>query len=210
MNATEPTASAMGTHSTLNAPNTNNATWFDYNEETSGYWDSASDWYRTTKYHYWQHLAEINRGRKRGGSYWNDPYLTYQANRDLISVVGSQLSLLPHQREEAQAWFAHFDLEKWGMRVDLIACCLCARVVHEDDFDDRQTHPNVPDDHEDKPMEFVKMSERFNLPQKHVVSMYGKVDTYLRGNDQPKVRKFDQQRTDDLGPSCRVTPSGQV
>ena len=171
MSATERTASAMGTHSTLNAPETDNATWFDYNEKTDGYWDSPSDWHKTTKYLYYQHLAEINRGRKRGGNYWNDPYHTYQANRDLIDAVGSQLNLLPRQQRVASAWFAHFDLDKWGMRADLIACCLCAHIVHEDDSDERRTHPNVPDDHESKPVEFAEIPERFGLSDRDVVSM---------------------------------------
>lgn len=195
----------MGTHSTLNAPDTNNATWFDYSEATDGYWDSSSDWYRTTKYLYYQHLAEINRGRKLRGQYWNSPYHTYQSNRDLIDAVGTQLNLLPRQQQEANAWFAHFDLDKWGMQADLIACCLCARIIHEDDSDVRRTHPNVPDDHEDKPTKFARIAEQFKLRERELVSMYGKVDSYLRKQDQPDSRKFDRRRVDERNPSRRVT-----
>jgi len=199
----------MPTHSTLNAPDTNNATWFDYNEATDGYWDSQSDWYRTTKYTYWQHLAEINRGRKRGVSYWNDPYHTYQANRDLIDAVGSQLNLLSRQHHVAKARFAQLNLNEWGLRADLVACCLCARIVHEDDSDKRRTHPNVPADHEDKPIEFVEIAERFGVHEKEVVSMYGKLDTYFRDNNQPNSRKFDRRETDERNPTRKDTPGDE-
>jgi len=199
MNATERTASAMRPHSTLNAPETNNATWFDYNEETEGYFASSSDWYRTTRYLYFQHLAEINRGRKRGVSYWNDPYITYQSNRDLIEVIADQLDLLPRQRDQAKAWFTNLDLDEWGVRVELVACCLCSRIVHEDEDDERRTHPSVPDDK--KPKEFVGMADRFNLREKDVRSMYGKIDAYLRRNTRPISRRFDQ-RDLDRGDSC--------
>jgi hypothetical protein len=209
MRATEPTASAMPTHSTLNAPDTNHATRFDYSQETDGYWDSSSDWYRTTKYSYWQHLAEINRGRKRGGKYWNSPFHTYQANRDLIDAVGTQLNLLSRQKQDAQAWFAHLDLDEWGLRVELVACCLCARIVHEDDSDERRTHPNVAADHEDKPIEFVEIPARFGFREKEVISMYGKLDSYLRDNDQPDPRKFDRRQTDERNPTRRATPGDE-
>lgn len=205
MSATERTASAMQGHNTLNAPDTNNATWFDYNENTDGCWDSPSDWYKTNRYHYYQHLAEINRGRKRGGNYWNDPYHTYQANRDLINTVARQLDLLPRQRQKAKAWFTSFDLDKWGMRADLIATCLCIRVVHEDDTDERRTHPSVPVDN--RPIEFTGIPQRFQLPEKDVISMYGKIDTYLRHNNMPTTREFDQRRADERHPTEQVTPS---
>lgn len=195
----------MRPHSTLNAPDTNNATWFDYNEETDGYWDSSSDWYRTTRYLYYQHLAEINRGRKRGGSYWNDPYHTYQTNCDLIEAVACQLDLLPRQRKKAKSWFTHFDLDEWGMPVELIACCLCVRVVHEDDDDERRTHPNVPEDDEYKPVEFVEMADSFNLRETDVESMYGKIDSYLRRNTPSTTRSFDQRGLDERDQSRQVT-----
>ncbi len=195
----------METHSNLNAPNTNNATWIDYTEETEGYWDYPTNWYRPIKYRYFQHLAEINKGRKRGGDYWNDPYHTFQANRDLIDAVGSQLDLLPRQKEVASAWFTYFDLDEWGMRADLIACCLCSRVVHEDESNQRRTHPNVSD--EDKPPEFAELPDRFGLPEKDVTSMYGKVDSYLREKGQPRSRKFDRRRTDERKPQRMVTPA---
>lgn len=207
MSTTNRVFSAMPTKSSRNAPDTNNATWFDYNENTEGYWDSTTDWYRTTKYSYYQHLAEINRGRKSGGSYWNDPYHTFQSNRDLIEIIGGELNLLPRQQKLAKAWFTQFDLDTWGERADLIACCLCARVVHEDEEDKRRTHPNVPDEHEQKPEEFAELATRFKLPETSVGRMYGKVDTHLRRNTGSPTRLFDRYSTDERNPH-RVVTSG--
>lgn len=205
MSSTDQTATAKRSNSSLNAPDTNNATWFDYTEETNGSWDSETDWYCTNRYLYYKHLAEINRGRKRGQNYWNDPYHTYQTNRDLIKIVASQLELLPRQQGEAKAWFTHFDLNEWGMRAELVACCLCARVVHEDDDDERRTHPSVS--HEEKPIEFAEMAERFCLREIDVTSMYGKIDSYLRRNSEPTTREFDR-RGGDEGDEYRQVTAG--
>lgn len=207
MSTTDKTATAKRSNSSLNAPDTNNATWFDYSEETDGSWDSETDWYRTNRYLYYQHLAEINRGRKRGRNFWNDPYHTYQTNRDLIEAVASQLELLPRQLGEAKAWFTHFDLNDWGMRAELVACCLCARVVHEDDGDERRTHPSVPTDDELKPIEFAELAERFSLRETDVESMYAKIDSYLRRTAKPTTREFDK-RGGDEGDEFRQITAG--
>ncbi|MHB9285832.1 hypothetical protein ACKVMT_02185 [Halobacteriales archaeon Cl-PHB] len=206
MTATDRRASAMGRNGSLNAPDTNNATWFDPKEETEGYWNSRTDWYKTTKAAYYNHLAEINRGRKLRGSHWYDPYHTYQANRDLIEGLGNHFDLLPRQIQSAKAWIAHLDLDDFGMRAELVACCLCARIVHEDPDDERRPHPNVSADDDRKPKAFTEMPDRFGFRESEVESMYGKLDWQLGHHGSPDSCQFDYRNADEYDSLKQVSP----
>lgn len=198
--------SAMRGTSSLNAPDTNNATWFDYTEDTDGIFDSTSDWHKWVRQEYYQHLAELNRGRKIRGNYWNDQYHTYQANRDLIRIISAQLNLSEVQRDEAESWFLSLDLDEWGRRRELVAYCLCARIVHEDGSD-RKAHPQAVD--EDKPAPFVDLPEQFGLLEKDLRKMYAKVDHHLRNRSQ-NPDQFDQRGIDDVLRNRTVTPGDKV
>lgn len=197
--------SAMGGTSSLNAPDTNNATWFDYTEKTDGHMMSSSEWYKWVRQEYYKHLAEINRGRKRGAGIWNDPYHTYQSNRDLIRIISSQLDLSSVQRDEAEDWFLSFDLERWGVRKELVAYCLCAWIVHNDGSE-RKAHPDSPDD--EKPDQFVNLPEQFGLRKEDLQKVYGKIGHHLRNESQSPAR-FDRRGMDDSDSYRATTPADE-
>lgn len=104
--------SAIGTNSTVSAPDTNNATWFNFSDDVEGERQAPTEWNRpdNTSQHsenaaYYQHLGEINWGRKRGRNWWNDRYFRYQMNRDLTEQIARSMGLLPREVNRAKRWF---------------------------------------------------------------------------------------------------------
>ena len=198
---TQRTLSATNTNSSLNAPDTNNATWFDFSDDIEGEWLASSEWNRpnsksqsSEKGAYYQHLAEINRGRKRGLNWWNDRYFRFQTNRDLTERIARSMELLPREVNRAKRWTATLDLGDFGREKELVICCLCAYVLDTDAKDNRRAHPNV--DPTDKSITVAELSDMCGFREDKIESMYGKVAYRIRAADTPDGEEMDGYNID--------------
>jgi len=185
----------------ISTPNANNATYF-LPEEYSGrdYWMSNSDFFHNNKEQYFRHLKETNEGRKNGEVWHNSRYLTSEDNKHLINTFTSQLELTEQQSERADSYFHVFNLQRWGVRKQLVAYALCAYVVKSDDRNGvRRTHPNVPES--DRDTLFVQMADSLDITHRQFVKTYGKVQSKVSEYERPP--KVD--RPDGAGPEGRGT-----
>lgn len=193
---TQRTLSATKTNSSVNAPDTNNATWFDFSDDIEGEWLASSEWNRpdsksqsSQKGAYYQHLAEINRGRKRGRNWWNDRYFRFQINRDLTEQIARSMQLLSREVNRAKRWTATLDLGDFGRKKELVICCLCAYVLDTDKKDNRRAEPNV--DAGDKSITKAELSDMCGASEDEIKSMYGKVAHKIRAAETPDTQEMD-------------------
>lgn len=170
--------------------NTSPATWFDYTEVSGTYWASDTDWYRTKKEDYFEHLATLNQGKKVAAGRFNTRYETYMMNRDLIDALASQLNLTQRQRNKARRHFLGFNLDEWGIRAEHLAYSVCQFVVHTDEEDNRKCHPHS--DIDDVPDAFKRVRDSVKLPPGSMASVYGKVQHELSTNSIGNPVSHDQ------------------
>lgn len=170
----------------IDKPETNSATYFDIKDVPAGaFW--LADFLYLNKRKYYQHLADINAGRKNGPKWRNDPFLTYEANRDLIDCLTAALDLTPTQRNRARRYFLNLDREKLGLKTELVAFCLCSFLLEMDKQNhQRRCHPNVERERRD-PL-FTSVAENLGLTEREIRKTYGKLQYLLRDAPLPPVK----------------------
>lgn len=136
-----------------------------------------ADYLYRRKGKFYQHLDEIDKGLKNGYTWWNQPYFTHLANRDLITIFADNLELTRSQKRLAVAFFLDQDLGKWGIRKELVLWATCAYIVHQDESDCRQCHPRTKE--EDKDQRILEAAYSLDLQFKDREKTYGKVQNRL-------------------------------
>lgn len=162
----------------LEKADTNSASWFDFREiDATEDFDSESDWRKTHKRTYYQHLDHQNRGYANGVRR-NKPFYTYQSNLHLSEALSSTLGLRPTQASKAKLWFRRLDFQKLGHPSEVSGFCICAWIVHETERDQRKCHPQSI---EEWPAEFTDRYGSWSSNyQNRVPNAYGQVDHRIR------------------------------
>lgn len=175
---------ATPTSTSLAQPDTTRETKIGWREYEKGIWTKShaneywpADYLYSRKGKFYQHLDEIDQGLKNGYTWWNQPYFTHLANRDLITIFADNLELTPSQKRLAVAFFLDQDLQKWGIRKELVLWATCAYIVHQDEADDRRCHPRTKE--EDKDKQFLEAAHSLDLRFKDREGTYGKVQNRL-------------------------------
>jgi len=166
-----------------NNPDTNFATHLLAKDAEPGFFES--DFRYLNKRKHYQYLKELNSGKNISLKWYNDRVFTYEIASDFIDALSAHLELTPQERDNARSYFINLDREKLGLESHLVAYCVCAYVVHENDNDERACHPNVPDDKKDEL--FRQMVESLDLNQKAVVKTYCKIE-----NRVPETPPFEE------------------
>lgn len=151
----------------------------------------------------WRKLDKYNSGLSNR-KWTNSPYTTYLLNRHHIMALSSQLDLTQRQRKEVYHRFMGLRPEEWGVSANLLAFCVCAVTVHEDDTI-RSYHYNQNDDNKDG--KFVQITESLGLRQKSIRKFYSKYRRYLAKEPTPNTdyknhekRRWDKNRRITLRP----------
>lgn len=182
------TESTNQTSTSLAQPDTSRETRIGYSKsDSSGNWTSRhanrywpADYLYLRKGEYYKHLDEIDGGYKNGTLWWNQPYFTFLANRDLIDILAGNLNLTKDQKRHAIDYFLDQDLQLWGIRKELVAWSICAYIVHSDKVDSRRCHPLTnEDDYDDL---FLEAAYSLDLLHKDRVKTYNKIQNDLRLN----------------------------
>jgi hypothetical protein len=142
-------------------------------------WDSETDWYTTKKYETYKRLSTLNEGQLVVPGRWNGPYNTQVLNRETVKSIATQLGLTASQQRKATAYYLAFDLERWGIRADVVAFALCQYLVHSDPSDKRECHPksdSVPDEFED-------VQDSITIPERMLSKTYGKIQHKLNNEE---------------------------
>ena len=171
------TTTSTSTH--LAQPPTNNRTIIAHDEYTENwtrahanqYW--PADYLYSRKGRFYQHLDDISAGRKNGYTWWNQPYFTFLENRDLIDILAGNLDLTQRQKRRAIRYFLDQDLQRWGIRKELVAWATCAYIVHSDENDPRRCHPLTKPDRNDGL--FLEAAYSLDLSKKNRLKTYCKV-----------------------------------
>lgn len=166
-----------------------------------------ADFWRRDKRDYYQHLDDMNKGIKNGPSWRNGPYDTYLSNRDLIGIVADELGLTVRQRGAVESYFLSLKL---GLSKELVAASACLYIVHSDDRDERQCHPDTAEATRDEI--FYDAIEKYGLWYKDMKKTYFKVQhdfdsrqrrgrvhkplTLLRGEESPEESDLTMSRTE--------------
>lgn len=144
-----------------------------------------ADHYPLAKREYYQKLHAVDSGRKNG--VWrNSQYQTYLDNDNLIEIVQANLGLTLSQREGARATFHRFDLRKWGVRKERVAVALCLYLIHDDDNDQRECHPNTSAENWTKECKAAR--EEYGLSWRQYTRLYHRVGSYFNGQLASKTR----------------------
>lgn len=106
----------------------------------------ATDHLPLAKRDYWRHMSKLDKGIKKGCSWFDGSLITHFHNRDLIQLLTDALELRPMQATRAKDYFLAQDLRRWGIRKELVAWATCAYIVHSDRRDGRKCHPEVDKD----------------------------------------------------------------
>lgn len=106
----------------------------------------------------------------------NSPYNTYMVNSHHISALSNQLDLTKVQQSQVYHRFMQLSLEKWGVSAELIAFCVCAVTVHNDNTE-RSYHYNQKEENKDD--RFVQIAENLDLREKSIRKVYSKYRRYL-------------------------------
>lgn len=126
---------------------------------------------------YWKRLDEHNSGL-RNGEWTNEPYTKYQRNKHTIEALSSQLDLSERLRAISYRRYIGLDLEDWGRSAALIAFCVCALTVHQDEIcTERSYHPNQNVVNKDSLFERIRRS--LGLREKDVAAEYGKLERHF-------------------------------
>lgn len=156
-------------------PDSSNATYIPYGEADPD------------KYELYKKLDGYNSG-KYNLNWENKSYHTFLLNEHLIESLGTQLDLTKEQRRNARARFLSLELDKWGVDARLVAFCVCAYTVHQDDTL-RSYHPNQSEDNKD-PL-FNKIGRDLGFRRKTVTSVYSKLETHFRLQDTEGQLEYD-------------------
>ncbi|WP_224268649.1 hypothetical protein [Haloprofundus salinisoli] len=145
----------------------------------------SSDFLKLDKESYFKMLGEIHRGEKNGPKWEHSELKTYRLRVYLVENIGERLNLTSLQIDRAKARATNVDAEKFGKKLELVAFCSCAYVVHRDENTpyaaERKYHPNC-----------AESDEIFN----QVALEFG-----LRQHDIDRVcRQFDQMFSERLPP----------
>lgn len=169
----------------INNPDTNYATYFNADDiDSSAYFRADFRFLRKEK-HY-QHLKDLNAGRAIGLNRYNDRCVTYEQACDLIEALSAQLGLTNREQYRARCHFVSLDREKLGLELELVAYCVCAYVIEQNERNDtRRGHPNVPDDRHDDRLQ--EIADSLNLRQRDLVKTYGKIQ-HRTGGAVPPVQ----------------------
>lgn len=133
-----------------------------------------SDYRYLNKQKYYGYLNELNSGWNIGLNWYNNRLNTYQMANDAINAISGQLDLTPRERSRARGYYVNLDREKLGLDAYLVAYCVCAYVVENNDKNEhRRCHPNMPDEATDDL--FQQVADSIGLRQKSIVKTYGKV-----------------------------------
>lgn len=170
----------------LDKPDTENATYFlaDENVDDGDYW--LADFLYLKKQTHYAYLKEINEGRKNGPRWHNDPLITYESARDLIGTLSGHLDMTTTQRHRARRYFVALDRERLGLSLELVAYCLCAYTVEQDEQNrHRRCHPNVLKEERDEQFQWVANS--LGLAERDIQKTYGKLQHRLKDAPLPPV-----------------------
>lgn len=164
----------------LDNPDTDNNTWIKHTDlPVTEHW--PDDFLYNGKREYYEHLNELNDGKKNGPHFYNDKAITRKAALHLVDAVGKQLDLNGFEIRQAKGVFTNLDRERLGLRLDLVAYCVCAYIVEQSQRNERRAHPNVPEETRDDV--FLKVAEDLDLRHQDIVKTYGKIQH--RVGDRP-------------------------
>jgi len=141
--------------------------------ETRRYW--PADFIPSKKVKYFQHLNEIDAGKKNG-SWYNGKYLREQAKSDLFDTISFQLELTKAQHSKGLSIFKSENLSEWGIRMEIVAWSLCAYLVHSDENDIRNCHPLCESDSEKR---FRQVANSLHISDDQKLSTYCKIQSEL-------------------------------
>jgi hypothetical protein len=165
----------------VNNPDTNPATSL-LAEDADGYFE-ADFRYLNKKKHY-QHLKELNAGRNISLNWYNERVFTFEMACDKIDTLSAQLDLTSKERGLAKRHYISLDREKLGLESTLVAYCVCAYVIENNDKNEhRRYHPNLSDEKKDEL--FGQIAESLDLCQKDIVKTYGKIQNWVDETPPP-------------------------
>jgi len=144
--------------------------------EAGSYWPADFKYLKKGKYY--QHLDEIDAGKKNG-KWYNSNYFRKQAKRHLFEAISSQLDLTEAQYSKAFSIFMKGDLSEWGIKMEIVAWSLCAYLVHSDESDIRKCHPLSESESEKR---FDEVANSLDISSSQQLSTYGKIQARLSGH----------------------------
>jgi len=150
----------------IDEPDTNNATMLPNRAN----YDRGKS-YETS----WEELDKYNTGLSNR-KWTSSSYTTYLLNRHHINALTSQLDLTDNQRKVIYNRFMQLEWEEWGVSANLLAFCVCAVIVHDDNTN-RNYHYNQSEENKDSI--FVQIAESLNLRQKSIRKVYSKYRRHL-------------------------------
>lgn len=166
----------------ISNPDTNHATFFK-SEDVSGFY--PADFRHLKKKTHFEYLKQLNSGRNLGLDNYNDAYITYEMGRHHIEAVASQLDMTTTERKESRRHFLALDRQRLGLDLDLVAYCVCAYTVEQNDRNTEQRcHPNVLKDEQNE--SFRRLASSLGLSQTAIVKTYGKIQHRV-GDTVPAV-----------------------
>lgn len=167
----------------INHPDSDPATFFKATDVDSSARYPADFRFLNKQEHYLR-LKWLNAGFAIGLNRYHDQLVTYEMAVDLIDNLSSQLGLTTKERSQSRHHFVTLDREGLGLSSDLVAYCVCAYVVEENQRnEERSCHPNITD--EKKDTLFQQISESLNLTQREIVKTYGKVQNRIGDTVSP-------------------------
>lgn len=160
----------------IDNPDTDNATYFLGKDASLGSFEA--DYRKLDKQEHFKHLKKLNSGWNTGLNWYNNRLNTYQMAKDAINAISGQLDLTDKERSRARDHYVNLDREKLGLKAQLVAYCVCAYVVENNDRNqNRRSHPNVPDEATDDL--FQEVADSIGLCQKSIVKTYCKIASRL-------------------------------
>lgn len=167
------------TLSDLTDCDTENATYISW-EECSAYDYWPADYLILSKKMYYRYLNQLNSGNQNGPKYQNKHFQTYELNCRHIEALSSQLDLPYWQQKTAIRLFDALQRSNTGRPSHLVAFCVCAYVVHNND-DHRDCHPQM--DQENRDPLFEEIREKSDIPSDQFSSAYNQLAYKIRVSD---------------------------
>ncbi|WP_226040199.1 hypothetical protein [Natrinema sp. DC36] len=154
--------------------------WANWNRrEANQYW--PADYVYERKGRYYEHLDEIDAGKKNG-FWYNEKYLRHITSRDIINNLGSNLGLTNEQCDKAESFFLSQNLSKWGVQKEYVAWAICAYLLHSSEMNGRKCHPQTSDDNYDE--QVLEAAISLGMTQRECTSLYGKVEHKFRQRER--------------------------